>query len=72
MWKNPRNTVTYRNFAKLHTKSKCEVCGSVYRLELHHITPISEMPDLIYSVENLKTLCRRCHKKIHAKPVSLI
>lgn len=72
MWKNPRNTVTYRNFAKLHTKSKCEICGSAYRLELHHITPISVMPDLIYSVENLKTLCRRCHKKIHAKPVSLI
>lgn len=70
MWKNPRNTVTYRNFAKLHTKTKCEICGSVYRLQLHHVIPVKENIDLLYSIENLQTVCRKCHKKLHSKTVS--
>lgn len=48
----------------------CQRCRKVKRkgnrnLHAHHIKPRDEYPELIYDVDNGKTLCRSCHKTIH-------
>lgn len=48
----------------------CEVCGQKYprkRLEMHHIAPISERPDLVDKSTNLLMVCRACHMQLHKK-----
>lgn len=48
---------------------KCTKCGSRKRLEVHHIVPLSKggspWP------KNCKTLCRKCHIKLHEQNGSL-
>lgn len=48
--------------------NKCESCGhggNEKSLELHHIKPIAERPDLAKSPDNIMLLCNECHKVIH-------
>ena len=48
--------------------NKCESCGrkgDEKTLELHHIKPIVERPDLAKDPENVILLCTECHKDIH-------
>ncbi|MFA9414026.1 MULTISPECIES: HNH endonuclease [unclassified Streptococcus] len=35
------------------------------RLEADHIEELDKRPDLAYSLDNLRTLCRDCHNKRH-------
>jgi len=65
--KNPRNGSKYRNFVKRHIKANCEQCGSKHRLQLHHIIPIDENMALMFDLDNIKTLCEKCHKIVHSK-----
>jgi 5-methylcytosine-specific restriction endonuclease McrA len=44
---------------------RCQVCGSLANLEVHHIMPRSKLGD--EAEENLITLCSQCHRKIHSK-----
>lgn len=39
---------------------RCTRCGGAGRLEVHHIKPIKEGGRPL-ALENLRTLCRRCH-----------
>jgi len=39
----------------------CAMCGSVKKLEVHHVKPYSKFPALRYDQGNLITLCRECH-----------
>lgn len=39
----------------------CELCGSTTQLQIDHIIPVSERPDLTFVVENLRVLCARCN-----------
>ena len=41
----------------------CIQCGARGRLEVDHIQPVRTRPDLAYSLENLQTLCPRCHSR---------
>ena len=45
---------------------KCVNCGSTGHvtnpLQVDHIKPKSLYPDLMYTVSNGRTLCRRCHR----------
>ena len=43
---------------------RCTSCGSMRRLEVHHVKPVRDRPDLAYAPENLRTLCASCHTKI--------
>lgn len=43
--------------------AKCIICGSMYGLSLHHFVPRSKCGMGIS--ENLVTLCRHCHFKVH-------
>ena len=42
----------------------CERCGIHGRLEMHHMTPLSD-GGACYDPENVEVLCRRCHIEHH-------
>jgi len=39
----------------------CVQCGSRYRLEVDHVEPVRDRPDLAFDLGNLQTLCGPCH-----------
>lgn len=57
-----------RNSVKDRANGRCEVCGKVSNLELHHMKPVCLHPELGNDPSNLKALCPACHKKEHSKP----
>jgi len=50
----------------------CQMCLREGRFEpatvAHHIKPVLEYPELKYSLENITSLCRRCHERLHGRP----
>ena len=58
LWLEVRN-----DFVSKH--SKCAVCESEKKLEVHHIIPFHLAPDLELDHSNLITLCRRKKYGIH-------
>ena len=42
---------------------KCILCNSKKQLEADHIKAQSEYPELIYDLDNWRTLCHNCHKE---------
>lgn len=48
---------------------KCQSCGFCYKrkiVESHHIKPLSERDDIVYSsIDDLVTLCPTCHSLAH-------
>jgi len=47
--------------AHLAKHPRCEVCGTANDIEVHHVVPFAERPDLECDAANLITLCRRDH-----------
>ncbi|MGH8271502.1 MAG: transposase [Gammaproteobacteria bacterium] len=46
----------------------CQSCGKRgYRLNAHHIWPFHRFPHLKFDVNNLVTLCKKCHDDFHKK-----
>lgn len=55
----------------------CEMCASEGRVtpteEVHHVKPVesgrdeAEMRRLAYDYNNLQSLCKACHARVHAK-----
>ena len=41
---------------------RCRSCGKAGRLEVDHIIPVFQRPDLELSLDNLQCLCGACHK----------
>lgn len=46
---------------KLLNNNRCDKCGSFTRLEVHHIIPPRGNTELFYNLDNLQTLCSKCH-----------
>ena len=44
---------------------KCERCGAVGRLEVHHVEPIARSSRNPFDPDGLKALCRPCHFDAH-------
>ena len=42
---------------------QCVECGARRRLEVDHIEPVRDRPDLAYALHNLQVLCCRCHAR---------
>lgn len=42
---------------------QCVQCGTRHRLEIDHIEPVRDRPDLAWSLSNLQCLCGRCHAR---------
>ena len=57
-----------RKAAKDRDGWRCTKCGRPGVLEVHHVVPVHERPDLAYSLDNVRTLCRRCHIETHRRP----
>lgn len=55
---------------KIKQNPLCEEClkhGIVSPAEIvHHIKPVDEYPELLLDMENLVSLCRQCHGKMHS------
>lgn len=65
-WDEIRKRVLFRD------GFKCKTCGSRENLEVHHVIPLSKGGT--NTLDNLVTLCRKCHEAIHQahKPKPLI
>lgn len=53
---------------------RCTRCGALHRLEVDHVQPVRDRPDLAYTLSNLQVLCARCHAaktriEVGAKPL---
>jgi len=48
---------------------RCQFCGSMTNLELHHQQFRSQSGDDIE--ENLITLCNNCHSSLHRQPANI-
>ena len=44
---------------------RCQRCGSLANLQVHHISPRSRLGD--DAEHNLITLCVKCHEEVHHK-----
>lgn len=49
----------------LGNKTKCEICGKIAKLDVHHIFKRSLFPELKNDPNNFLAICRNCHIKIH-------
>ena len=54
------------DFVRKHPR--CEACGSTANLNVHHIVPFHQRPDLELVEDNLITLCREHHFRIGHDP----
>jgi hypothetical protein len=54
LWRKIRNQ-------HINIHPNCAVCGKTHNLQVHHIVPFSQDPDLELSPYNLITLCRKHH-----------
>lgn len=64
-----RNNYTYRKWREsvlIRDNYKCTNCGAKENLQVHHIKPFALYPELRFQIDNGITLCRSCHKEIHA------
>jgi 5-methylcytosine-specific restriction protein A len=62
IYRSPR-WANVRLMAKRRDDWKCVQCGSRHRLEVDHIQPLRDRPDLAFDLANLQTLCGPCHAK---------
>lgn len=47
---------------------RCDDCGAENKpLEIHHVIPRHENPDLAFDIDNVVALCKDCHKIRHSK-----
>ena len=60
-WQAVRN-----EFVELHPR--CEACGLSWDLNVHHIKPFKDHPELELDMDNLITLCREHHFRIGHDP----
>ena len=44
---------------------KCQKCGSIDNIHVHHIIPATQCNMFIHDLNNLICLCKDCHDKIH-------
>lgn len=72
-----RQTLFYRRQKKLtrikhdifkQNGGRCEECGRPFhedRLQVHHIVPVSERPELYSASSNIQLVCPECHARLH-------
>lgn len=45
--------------------TKCEKCGELHNLTVHHVKPRQTHPELAFEPSNLVVLCQECHNIVH-------
>ena len=64
---NPKSKDTLRKYALKRDNYTCQECGATENLQVHHIKAKKFHPELTYDLDNLITLCKKCHLKAHGK-----
>ena len=54
-WQSVRHAVLERD------GWKCQHCGEIRRLEVHHVKRVADHPALAFDPDNCLTLCAPCH-----------
>ncbi len=79
--RNKRDDIYRNNRKKLlrikhhlwkQNRGRCMECGREFdeeEMELHHIVPMCERPDLVTALTNLHLVCRECHNRLHGRPL---
>jgi hypothetical protein len=62
-WKGGINDRYYQRLGKRYLEKRCNKCGSLKYLLIHHKNFIH----LDNRLKNLETVCKSCHEKIHNK-----
>lgn len=47
---------------------QCQLCKKLFpepEIQIHHLNPKSERPDLKRDPDNLVVLCNKCHREMH-------
>ena len=60
-WKDVR----FAALARDHYRCTNPNCGGTQNLDVHHIIPRAQRPDLALILDNLTTLCEKCHITVH-------
>ena len=68
--KRPYADVEARKAAKERDNYVCQICGSRYHPEGHHIFEYASDGGASNS-ENIITLCKKCHRKVHEGKIDL-
>ncbi|WP_425283202.1 HNH endonuclease [Methyloceanibacter methanicus] len=73
-WFRPSRLVTrdkrwpaLRLAAKRRDRWKCVSCGAAGPLEVDHVKPVRNNPELSFELSNLQTLCKSCHARKNAR-----
>ena len=53
--------------AKLARDPVCEVCKRAAATQIHHKATARETPELSFSLDNLESICARCHARESAR-----
>lgn len=70
-----RFTEEYKEWRKKvfeRDKFQCILCNSKTDIEADHIKPKSKYPELVYDIDNGRTLCKKCHKNTDTYGLSAI
>jgi hypothetical protein len=69
-WQGAPRSPEWANVRKEHVLQfpRCAACGTVENLNVHHILPFHEHPELELDQNNLITLCREHHFRIGHDP----
>lgn len=68
--KEIRNTIKpkWKKRIKKRDKNFCQCCGiKTNHLEIHHIMPLSQYPELKNDEKNAISLCQKCHDRYHKR-----
>ncbi len=57
--------LAFRQFVFAVRGHKCENCGSVERLQVHHVGYKRGLLPWEYTCNDVKVLCRACHSRVH-------
>ncbi|SHF23457.1 HNH endonuclease [Seinonella peptonophila] len=63
MRRRKRNNLSEK--VKIRDGHKCQVCNSPKELEAHHLFAQNIYPQLIRDLDNMITLCHKCHLSFH-------
>ena len=72
-YSNIKKWLELKRFILKRDKYTCKKCGKNLQddcipiLEVHHIIPRHEAPELTYDKDNCITLCEECHTFVHSK-----
>jgi thymidylate synthase (FAD) len=64
---------TREHAARVHARfaHRCVICSGKDHLHAHHVDPVWNNPGRARDVDNLASLCRACHTRIHADNLEL-